>query len=1131
MKLQREEQTREINPQTLYYEKLVAASDICEVAEELIPDSITVNNPPKLYCDCPNHTSISKESLHIDGEKQLWYCWGCSKGGNVIQLVEFLEVGDVSKGVKGTQPNSHRKARDYLAKRANLPPLSHSEPDPDQEEALERERVKEARTYECLTWISDYYNKKLEQNQEVLDWFSDNYAISSKTISDLQIGYSDNEGVLESLKSAQFSVEEIISTGSFIKSTSGVFSLFKNRVVFPYWFRGKGVVYMIGRKTPWTPDDKYESSKYKKLLVHNQKHLYVSKCINNSTLYNEDCLIRSPEMIVITEGVTDVIAAMERGFSAISPVTVRIKKTDLDRICGKLSEYSGKIVIVQDNELSKVGLDGALDSARELCKQGFDARIAELPLGDKQKKARAILQEKFSLDVNKLPEEQSNQSNKYIRINKEGEEEEIELLKKQSKIDINEYFKEGHSREEFQKILDESLTPIELLIANLEPNIKGLDIQSHLTEIISEISTLDPVKQEYYLKLINNKLPDTTSLGTLKKMMSKKIKTVKESSKQENSLNQLLGLFRDSGSTAFKDQLGEGWVTVKRHNHYENIKIRSTEFGHLMLEIYYRNYDAGVAKETIEQLGSLLMVRSTEERYLFNRYAWLGDRLLIDLGDSDWKVIEVSEEGWSIIQPDKSVFRRFRHQLPLPIPKKGGDIKKVFDYLSVKDEGNKALLLVWLCTCMLEHIPRPGIIFHGTQGSCKTSGADFIRLLVDPSSVIHSSLSKDNTQFIQLIDHHAVVSLDNISSLPPWACNTLCTAITGGGHTKRSLYTNDDDFPYSFRRVFILNGISVPTTAPDLLDRSLLIELNRLGKRDRKTMTKLKKSFEDDSPFILGQILDVLVYVISRRHEEFKEYSRLADWDGLAGIAAEKLNLKDEFLLALGKSEKEQNIEVVESHIESEILMDFMEGQGSSWKGPSADFYAHLTKIAEDTNRKKEWPKNASSLVKKLKRLSHNLDEVGIHIESVPDPNGKKRIISIVKKERTKTDEELHLLLTGGEKVSGSPVSRVSRVSTNDISGLQLTGDDFSPVSTPVSAVNPHDKKENQRSLAVVETIPPTPDEVEGWPDSLQRSFYIYTERNRKSGVSWKEADRLAIEEVKNSQDYLIYHRAIASNE
>lgn len=1026
-----------------YYENLKAESDICEVVEDLIPDRITTTTPNKLLCDCPNHASQSKESLYIDREKQLWYCFGCSKGGDVIHLVEFLETGDISTGKTGAKSPGHRNAVDYLAERASLPLLEYSELTPEQIEELEKERQENSKTYQCLTGITEFYNKKLEQNQDVLNWFLDHYAISTDTIRDLKIGYSDNEGILESL---QFPPDEILSTGSFIRSSSDIIPLFNNRITFPYWSKGKGVVYMIGRKTPWTPENEYENGKYKKLLVHGKKYPYVNKSINNSTLYNEDCLTKNPPFIVITEGVSDVIACIEKGFDAISPVTARINGGDLDRLCKKLAGYAGKIIIVQDNEVSKVGFNGALDNARALRNSGLDARVAELPLEERHTNARHVLHSKYGLDLGKS----ASDINKQIEnIDDSAVKEELENLKKESKIDVNEYFKEGHTSQEFQKILDGALAPLELLICMLDP--KGDFLENHkiLNQLIGDIALLDAIEQNHYFKEITKKLPEIT-LGALKKKAAEAKKSNKEDSKkEESSLNKLLNLFNQSGSSFFIDQLGAGWITFKVNNHFENIKIQSPQFEGLMLKNYYSAYRAAVESETIKRMGILLTEWATERRYLFNRYAWLGDRLLIDIGDKDWHAIEVSAKLWRIIQPEQPVFRRFSHQIPIPFPEKGGDIRKILGYLSIKDEGNIALLLVWLCTCMFEHVSRPGIIFHGTHGSCKTSAADFLRLIVDPSSVLHSSLSKDHTEFVQFIDHHAVVSLDNLSGLPRWACDDLCIAVTGGGLSKRSLYTNDDDFTYCFRRAFILNGISVPTAAPDLLDRSILIELNRLDKKDRKRETKLKKAFEADLPYILGSILDVMVSVISRREEELDEYTRLADWFGLARIAADTLDVLDDFLNAFNRNEKEQHREVVESHIESQILLQFMQDR-DSWTGSSAELYKQLSEIAEEARLKRSWPKNASSFVKKLKKLLHNFREMGIYIEN--DTTGKIRTISITRAE-TKADEVSHLV-PNPTKDCGFPVSPVSAVKSSDINMMELTRDECASVSAPVNAVS-----------------------------------------------------------------------------
>ena len=378
-----------------YYTDLIESSDIEKVALDIIPGRITDRSNDTLYCDCPNHASISKTSLHIDTSKQLWHCWGCNEGGDVIQLVEFIHSGKVSKGIKGSQPLSHRQARDYLASVARMPLLGKSELTPEEIANIELEQQKNSRTYQCLTSIAEYYHERLKHDENARAWFLEKYAISEKSVCDLKIGLSIDDpngpSLMESLLSEGFTDADILSTGAFVKTSDGPIPFFKGRITFPYWSRGRGAVYMIGRKTPWTPENDYELGKYKKLLVHSQKHPYVRECIDNSDFYNEDCLSGNPSTLVITEGITDAIATIERGYAVISPVTVRFKDTDQERLCHKLKSLDGKVIFVQDNEVSQMGLCGAVETAAMLWMAGIDARIAELPLEEKQSKARETI--------------------------------------------------------------------------------------------------------------------------------------------------------------------------------------------------------------------------------------------------------------------------------------------------------------------------------------------------------------------------------------------------------------------------------------------------------------------------------------------------------------------------------------------------------------------------------------------------------------------------------------------------------------------------------------------------------------------------------------------------------------------
>lgn len=1114
MKLQERRNYNERSTHRAYYEDLIASSDIADVARELIPDRITGETTDKLFCDCPNHASISKTSLHIDINKQLWHCWGCSEGGDVIQFVEFIQSGTVSKGIRGSQPLSHRQARDYLAATAKMPLLGKADLSPEEIANIERNQQKNARTYHCLSAIAEYYHERLIRDDNALTWLLEKYAISEKTLSDLKIGLSiddtDGPSLIESLVSQGFTDEEVLSTGAFVKTGEGPITFFQGRITFPYWSRGRGAVYMIARKSPWTPENDYEKAKYKKLLVHSQKHPYVRDCIDNSVLYNEDCLSGNPSTLIITEGITDAIATIERGYAVLSPVTVRFKHTDQERLCDQLKGFGGKVLFVQDNELSQVGLRGAVETAAMLCTSGVDARIAELPLEEKQSKARETLLDQYGVDVTTPPTER-NQRLKDLSFDQQTE---VQDLLEHAKIDLNDYWKAGHTKEEFEQILRAARNPLERAISDLNPSSNVVERSDALDVILWHVSRLDPSQQEHHLRRIKERLGDV-SLEALKKHLAQVAKNDPEASDDDKTkFEKLLNLFHESGSTAFIDQYGYGWATMRMYDHYENVPIQSSKFVRVMLDVYVSTYKQPIAVDAIKLVGELLTARAAETRYLYNRYAWIEDRLYIDMCRPDWKVIEVTAKGWNIAQPEKPVFKRFSHQQEMPQPKSGGDLRKALNYLTVKDEGNRALLLVWLCTCMLEHAPRPGLTIHGIQGSCKTSAAEFLRWIVDPSITLTNSLSKDLNEFVQLMDHHAVVSLDNLSSIPTWASDALCRATTGGGYQKRMLYSDDEDITYYFRRVFILNGISVPATAPDLLDRSISIEFTRIDKKRRKKISKLRKAFEADLPGILGGILDVMVRVIARRNEELEEHPRLADWYGLGYVAADVLGVKDAFVKAFNTSEAQQHREVVESHAVSELLLEFLEDK-DSWEGKTSDLYSELTKIAEERRIKKEWPKSASAFGKKLKKLSHNLAEVGIIVKDGRD--GKARRTSVTKTEIA--GEDLTEPFSAKSKTIGrSPVIPVMPSFGHDTNIIDMTGTQKAPVIAPVTCCH------NAGSV-----VPPLPQEVQAWNDGIQELFCILSVAHQDEGMSIEESDSLALKQVKTSEWFLRYGQHIGN--
>ena len=68
--------------------------------------------------------------------------------------------------------------------------------------------------------------------------------------------------------------------------------------------------------------------------------------------------------------------------------------------------------------------------------------------------------------------------------------------------------------------------------------------------------------------------------------------------------------------------------------------------------------------------------------------------------------------------------------------------------------------------------------------------------------------------------------------------------VTGIGHTKRQLYTDDEDIIYEHKRPICLNGINVALTEPDALDRSISVELKEIDDEYRKKEDDLWKNLK-----------------------------------------------------------------------------------------------------------------------------------------------------------------------------------------------------------------------------------------------------------------------------------------------
>jgi hypothetical protein len=304
-----------------------------------------------------------------------------------------------------------------------------------------------------------------------------------------------------------------------------------------------------------------------------------------------------------------------------------------------------------------------------------------------------------------------------------------------------------------------------------------------------------------------------------------------------------------------------------------------------------------------------------------------------------------------------------------------------------------------------------------------------MRLLVDPSKIETLSLPHDRTELVQQLSHHYAPAYDNISEMPPWISDALCRAVTGEGHSKRELYTDDDDFIYQFRRCPILNGINVPPQRADLLNRSILMEVRMLRDSQHRHEEDYFREFNEERPELFGAMLDALSTAMSTiASVKVAGWPRMADFCRWGCAIAEALGYSQQaFLSAYLENTGIGHDEVIEGSQVAFALQCLMQDR-DNWEGTPHELYNELESIAESqklNTHSREWPKAANALTRRINEFASNLLACGISIET-GDRTGRRRKVTIHKK-----PQEIVTTVTSSE----SPVIPMSQLNLPDRDG------------------------------------------------------------------------------------------------
>ena len=449
----------------------------------------------------------------------------------------------------------------------------------------------------------------------------------------------------------------------------------------------------------------------------------------------------------------------------------------------------------------------------------------------------------------------------------------------------------------------------------------------------------------------------------------------------------------------YRTSMDETYVTIQiREN---NVNVKSERFKKWIVSQFYNIESKIPTNDNIAKIILLLESRAmneVNEVLVERRCATVDNCIYYDLKDDSCNVVKVSRDGWEIIKDPPVIFARTKTMYRQVTPERNGNLDILDKWFRYKDENHLILQKVILVASLIPNIARPIQVLHGEKGSSKTSTMKLVRDIIDPAIVPVVSIPKTIDDLAVYISKNYVPCFDNIDTISNQVSDLLCIAVTGGGHTKRKLYTDDEEQVMFFQRFIVLNGINVVATRPDLLDRCILLELERIPPNERKEEKVLREEFDKDKPIILGAIFETLSKAMSIYDQvELNNLGRMADFTRWGYAIAEVLGIGgDKFLEAYLNNQNNANIEALESHPVGFAMYKFMEDK-TVWSGSPTKLLSELEIVAgfekiDTTNS--NWAKTPNVLSRRLNEIKSNLLDVGIEFER---SKGKNREIKITR--------------------------------------------------------------------------------------------------------------------------------------
>ena len=332
--------------------EILNTSDIVDVISESV---ILKKSGRNFFGLCPFH-SEKTPSFSVNASKQIFHCFGCSAGGNVLSYVMKYH------GI--TFP----EAAKMMARKYNIT-IETKEIDP----AIKRQLNLKENLFRLNKIVMGTYFDELKNSKkgEIARQYLKGRGILDDTIELFRLGFSpDNwDTIVKVLKERKISKNIAVQSGLILerKQNNGYYDRFRNRIMFPIFDINMQVAGFGGR----VMDDsmpKYMNSP--DTPVYNKSRILYG-------LHAAKQFCRQQGLVYIVEGYFDFLSLYQHGIkntvaslgTALTPDHVRI-----------LKGYAPRMVLVFDSDTA--GINAAKRSVKIFMNEGVDTRILVLPQGN-----------------------------------------------------------------------------------------------------------------------------------------------------------------------------------------------------------------------------------------------------------------------------------------------------------------------------------------------------------------------------------------------------------------------------------------------------------------------------------------------------------------------------------------------------------------------------------------------------------------------------------------------------------------------------------------------------------------------------------------------------------------------------